>query len=87
MINHKNESHDEDAYQRTSLDHYPKDKREKTHVNLINEFTQNGINFELREGIRDRWEDDYVKYDENYEVARDENGLALYISMEEKKKD
>lgn len=85
VINHKNESHDESAYQRTSLDHYTKDEREKTHVNLIEKFTQNGINFELREGIRDRWEDDYVKYDENDEIARDENGLALYISMEEKK--
>lgn len=50
---------------------------------LLNTITKNGITFEVREKQIDRWDNNYVKTDENREIVRDENGKAQYLSKEE----
>ena len=50
---------------------------------LLNTITVNGIQFEVREKQIDRWDNKYVKTDENKDIVRDENGKAMYLTKDE----
>lgn len=50
---------------------------------LLNTITVNGIQFEVREKQIDRWDNKYVKTDENKDIVRDETGKAMYLTKDE----
>ena len=84
IINPDREEHPSSAYNHYRASEISYDDKLKKYPNLVRQFRRHGIQFEIREEVIDRWSFDYVKRDEDGDIARDERGLAINLTMEEK---
>lgn len=85
LVNPSGKSHSSEAYE-TSIENLNNKEYLKIEgfPKLLNTFRRQGIVFELRESVLDRWELDYVKTDpETGWTMRDQNGDTVYYSKDE----
>lgn len=83
IINKNNKAHSENAYALDSIQEY---SHEPKFLNTILSFNRFGIDFEIKEQIIDKMDNDYFKYDnEQKEYYRDKNNNLIKLTYEEKK--
>lgn len=83
LVNPGKEHHDSSAYQ-ISLDKMNDIYHESKFPRLVQNLTCCGIRFELREAIVDLHEANYVSHDEDGEIRRNAQGMAILMTAEEK---
>jgi GNAT superfamily N-acetyltransferase len=84
LVNPARVSHDDSAFSKASCIDISHEEKINKFPHLINNFYRNGIHFEMREEVIDRWSFGYTKFDSNNNMIFGENGLAILLSMEEK---
>lgn len=84
VINPKEISHPAGAYSNYRAMDFSHEKKTQEYSNLVRQFLRFGIHFEIREKQIDRWALQYSKQDDAGNIVRDEKGLAVALTMEEK---
>lgn len=82
LVNPGDKFHPSTAYD-SDVDQLNQYQSPQDYQKLLNTITRNGLQFEVREQAKDRWEGNYLKMTPEDEPLRDESNQLVYMSREE----